>query len=561
MAKAAETDSAIMETGFDLDELLAEGAVAMFQKQRFDRALEYVLAALRTRFPVSRLMCFLTNSQDTTIVPVGGYSLYQNRAMAAFPFDKVVPQELFERFQTAVETEPFTLEPVFLGRHVNPVWEGYESHKAYLRLPISTGKAVSMHLALWADEEGVFSKENIPYFKKITQPFARAVRENFFEQAPDFLVSPSSGQSVSRIHLPLLRMCKGLREVVQELERIAPSPVGVLITGETGVGKEIVAEALYELSPLRGKPFVKVNCAAIPESLIDSAFFGHEKGAFTGAISSSPGYFEQAHGGILFLDEVGELSLNAQSRLLRALDRQEIQRVGASQSIRINTRVISATNRPLEEMVDEGTFRRDLYYRLYISAIHIPPLRSRPIDIMALSDFLITTKATELGIEAHALSSKELSTLCAYHWPGNVRELEHCLTRALLRAKQGNSYGPLNFDLPRQKPAKQAGTLFSSTMQEQAKQPVYLPQTPMPIPEHIYPDTTDNWLSLDAVIEAHIHATLQKTRGKVYGQNGAANLLGIHPNTLNARVHNNGKKQREKQEKSEKISACSAQVN
>ncbi len=554
MAKITGPESTLSGTGFDLDELLAEGAVAMFQNQRFDRALEYVLAALRIRFPVSRLMCFLSNSQDNTIVPVGGYSLYQNRVVAAFPFDKVVPPDLYARFQRAVDNEPFALEPIALGWQVNPIWEGYETHKAYLRLPISTGKAVSMHLALWADELGVFSQENIPYFKKITQPFSRAVRESFFDQPPDFLVSSSSEQSTTRMHVPLLRMCKGLKDVVQEIEHIAPSPVGVLITGETGVGKELVAESLYELSPLRGKPFVKVNCAAIPESLIDSAFFGHEKGAFTGAISASPGYFEQAHGGILFLDEVGELSLNAQSRLLRALDRHEIQRVGASQTICVNTRVIAATNKPLEEMVEEGTFRRDLFYRLHISTIHIPPLRSRPIDIMALADFLIASKATELGMESHPLSSKELSVLCAYPWPGNVRELEHCLTRALLRAKHGSTYGPLEFDLPRPKPAKQ---MPPAPVAEQPHSPAPYAPAPKPVqkvdPSLLYTAQQDTWPSLDAIIEAHIHATLQKTRGKVYGENGAANLLGIHPNTLNARVRNSGKGK--KQENPEKTSA------
>ena len=223
-----------------------------------------------------------------------------------------------------------------------------------------------------------------------------------------------------------------LRAVLALVNQVAPSDATVLITGESGTGKELVAAEIHRKSRRADGPFVKVNCAALPESVIESELFGHEKGAFTGAAGRRKGRFELAHGGTVFLDEIGELSPQVQVKLLRVLQEREIERVGGSGALRVDVRVIAATNRSLEEELAAGRFREDLYYRLNVFPIRIPPLRERKSDIVLLADHFTEKYAARNGKAVKRISSPAIDLLTSYHWPGNVRELENCIERAVI---------------------------------------------------------------------------------------------------------------------------------
>jgi len=230
----------------------------------------------------------------------------------------------------------------------------------------------------------------------------------------------------------LIGTSDAMRAAFELVAQVAPSDATVLITGESGTGKEMVAGEIHRGSRRASGPFVKVNCAALPESIIESELFGHERGAFTGAVAQRKGRFEIAHGGSIFLDEIGELSPQVQVKLLRVLQEREIERIGGGQSIRIDVRVIAATNRRLEDEMKAGRFREDLYYRLNVFPIHMPPLRERKSDIVLLADFFTERYALKNNKIIKRISSPALELLTSYHWPGNVRELENCIERAVI---------------------------------------------------------------------------------------------------------------------------------
>jgi Nif-specific regulatory protein len=225
---------------------------------------------------------------------------------------------------------------------------------------------------------------------------------------------------------------KEMRDVYEQIAQVAPSGATVLIRGESGTGKELVAHAIHYNSPRSSKPFVKVNCAALPESLIESELFGHEKGAFTGAVARKRGRFELAEGGTLFLDEIGDLSPAMQVKLLRALQEREFERVGGTETIKVNVRLITATNVDLEQAVSDGRFRSDLYYRLNVFSIYLPPLRERRTDILLLADHFLEKYGGQNGKRIKRISTPAIDMLMTYHWPGNVRELENVVERATL---------------------------------------------------------------------------------------------------------------------------------
>ena len=303
----------------------------------------------------------------------------------------------------------------------------------------------------------------------------------------------------------------GLKDVMEMVRQVALLTSPVIIFGETGTGKEIIARAIHNLSKRREKPFIKVNCGAIPETLMDSELFGHEKGAFTGALSQQRGRFERADGGTIFLDEIGELPLEVQVRLLRVLQEKEIERVGGTQPINVDIRVIAATHRDLNAMIQKGTFREDLYYRLLVFPISIPPLRQRLGDIPALVQHFVTKKAREMGFRnIPLLQFGALDQLHAYHWPGNARELENTIERALILCK-GN---PLTFS-----------TLPPLSVGKQTQVPNSL--------EH-------ETLNLDHIISNHIRDVLDLAGGKVEGKGGAAELLGVNQSTLRHRMRKLG---------------------
>lgn len=303
----------------------------------------------------------------------------------------------------------------------------------------------------------------------------------------------------------------GLKGVMDLVRQVAPMDSPVLLLGETGTGKEVIAGALHSLSPRQQGPLVRVNCGAIPPTLLDSELFGYEKGAFTGAINTKIGLFERASGGAIFLDEVGELTPEAQVRLLRVLQEKEIERVGGDRTIQVDARVIAATNRDLEARVEQGLFRQDLYFRLMVFPILIPPLRERKSDIPALVQHFIQKKIRQMGLAlSPEIAPGNLDRLMAYNWPGNVRELENTVERAIILS-QG---APLTFDMA--KPAYQPSHAVSDHPAEQGP-----------------------W-ALDQIISQHIKKALAVCRGRVSGEGGAAGLLGMNPSTLRARMRKLG---------------------
>jgi Nif-specific regulatory protein len=225
---------------------------------------------------------------------------------------------------------------------------------------------------------------------------------------------------------------RAMQDVFDMIAQVSRSDATVLVRGESGTGKELVAHAIHYNSSRADKPFVKVNCAALPETVIESELFGHEKGAFTGAVQSRKGRFEIANGGTIFLDEIGDLSASTQIKLLRVLQEREFERVGGNNTIRVNVRIIAATNRNLEEAIEKNEFREDLYYRLNVFPIHIPPLRDRKSDILLLADHFIEKYGEQNHVAVRRISTPAIDLLTSYHWPGNVRELENCIERAVL---------------------------------------------------------------------------------------------------------------------------------
>jgi Nif-specific regulatory protein len=225
---------------------------------------------------------------------------------------------------------------------------------------------------------------------------------------------------------------KSMNMVLQQVAQVAPSRATVLLRGESGTGKELVAQAIHNAGPRHNQPFIKLNCAALPSELLESELFGHEKGAFTGAIQTKKGRFELADKGSLFLDEIGELSAEAQAKLLRAVQEGEIQRLGSEKYINVDVRLICATHRPLEKLLEQGFFREDLYYRINVFPVFIPPLRERPADILPLAEYFLQDFAQEYDKNIKRISTPAIDLLVQYHWPGNVRELRNCLERAVL---------------------------------------------------------------------------------------------------------------------------------
>lgn len=293
---------------------------------------------------------------------------------------------------------------------------------------------------------------------------------------------------------------KPLVKMLEEVEQVSKTDATVLILGETGTGKELVARAINELSDRNKKTLVKVNCSALPPNLIESELFGHEKGAFTGALSQKIGRFELAHYGTLFLDEIGDLPLDIQVKLLRVLQEGEFERLGSSKTIKVDVRIIAATNRDLNQMVQQGRFREDLFYRLNVFPIYCPPLRERRSDIGLLTNYFVNKYSQKLGKKINTIPKKIMSTLINYDWPGNVRELENIIERALVTSK-GSTL--------------QIGDWFHSAPISDEGEPL---------------------LSLDEMEKRHILTVLEKTRWRIRGANGAAEILGVRPTTLESRM-------------------------
>jgi transcriptional regulator with GAF, ATPase, and Fis domain len=301
-----------------------------------------------------------------------------------------------------------------------------------------------------------------------------------------------------------------IRHLSEQVDVVAPTTATVLILGESGTGKELVAREIHRASSRRDGPMVRVNCAAVPRDLFESEFFGHVKGAFTGALRDRVGRFELAHGGTLFLDEVSEIPIELQSKLLRAIQEGEFERVGSGKTMKTDVRLVAATNRSLIEEVRKGKFREDLYYRLNVFPIALAPLRERKSDIPLLAAHFLERACKEFNKPIALMSGASLAALKAYDWPGNVRELQNVVERAVIASRES----PISFELPSTRDVRQTSERPGITVAAQVR-----------THEELRDAERDNLL-----------VALNKTRWKVYGRGGAAELLGLKPGTLAARM-------------------------
>ena len=492
----------------DTNTLFREATIRICGSLDIGRAMQETLAYLRESMPLDEIILVAPGQVETMFrklvhvtpssvevgelsdffsLPVGSLELVQSTEEAftinrpsEHPIDEFVPADLLERWPDCSLLITGLVElrcgVVFLAHGTDRYEPEHERILDMLREPF----VVAVSNALRYDE----------------MVRLRDMIENDFRELQSELVhNPRTG---------VVGSGSGLRQVTAMVRQVAGRDTPVLLLGETGTGKEIVAQSLHMTSPRRSGPFVAVNCGAIPETLIDSELFGHEKGAFTGAHATRRGRFERADTGTIFLDEIGELPQAAQVRLLRVLQSREIERVGGRDTIRVDVRIVAATHRNLEEMTATGRFRKDLLFRLNVFPIRIPPLRERREDIPALVHHFIDTKTREMHIPVRpGLADGALERLVAYDWPGNVRELENVIERALILSRGQ----PLDFVELDQAETSQA-----------------------------YHGAGDAIRPLDHVVAHHIRRTLAVSGGRISGAGGAADLLGLHPNTLRYRM-------------------------
>lgn len=394
--------------------------------------------------------------------------------------------------------------------------------KSNLAVPIAISGHYRYALAATTFHEyRTWSEKAVDRFRLVGQLLAHVVHQKQVEQQlrgqidefrgraraeQELAQKRADGWEPERYHL--IGQSPAFLRILERVGQVAPVPTTVLLLGETGTGKELLAWAIHERSGRRGKPFIKVNCAALPPSLIESEFFGHEKGAFTGATATHVGRFESADGGTIFLDEIGDLPLELQPKLLRLLQDGEVQRIGSTRTRRMNVRIIAATNQDLKRAVAEGRFRKDLYYRLSVFPIEIPPLRERKEDIALITRAFVEERQAGLGKRIEEIPQDVLEALVEHDWPGNVRELENVLERALILTP-GKT---LRLD----DEVFGAGEEFAPLGAETAR------------------DDRDE--SFDAAAREHVLAVLERCGWRINGPGGAAEILAVHPNTLRARL-------------------------
>jgi formate hydrogenlyase transcriptional activator len=433
--------------------------------------------------------------------------------------DFFIEDEILPVDGTLLEQALRTRQPVISNAHD---LEGRPSLKRFLAAGVKSGCTVPLIsrdqvfgiLGISSLREQAFTKEDAELLGQIAQHVAIAVENALAFRQIDALKNRLEEE---KLYLEetiqteydfeeIIGSSRALRRVLQEVETVAKTDSTVLIYGETGTGKELLARAIHNLSPRRGRTLVKVNCAAIPTGLLESELFGHERGAFTGAIERRIGRFELAHEGTIFLDEVGDVSLELQSKLLRVLQEQEFERLGSSRTIRVNVRVVAATNIDLAQMVAEKKFRNDLYYRLNVFPITLPPLRERPDDIALLVHFFVHKFAQQMKKPIDRIPSQTLAALTAYSWPGNIRELQNLIERAVILSRGST----LEIPLAELKQSTKAAT-----------------------------NQTDQ-TTLDVVEREHILRVLRESHWVIGGATGAAARLGLPRTTLNNKMRKLG---------------------
>ena len=502
------------------DEFFREATVRICSSLKIEAALANAFAYLKEYFPLDDLYLDILDSSLGAIRRIAHVVTEESAAQ-----DEIVPlpEGLWSWFHR--KHAPFIVR--------NDDSKGYiESVNPLIKLRGNT----DLVLPLWIEEEmigllvlrargeGRYGAEHVDLLATVSEPFAIALANALSYQSVvryrDVLIEENrflKEELFPKSEEAIIGENSGLRNVIGMVRQVAHLNNTVLLLGETGTGKELIANAIHFASPRKSGPFIKVNCGAIPENLIDSELFGHEKGAFTGAVSEKRGRFERAHGGTIFLDEIGELPLQAQVRLLRVLQSREIERVGGNRAIPVDIRIIAATHRNMEAMITEHRFREDLWFRINVFPIFLPPLRQRKEDIPLLARHFISSKSRELGLAPPPdIAPGALDRLLHYNWPGNVREMENVIEREIIRHRGGQ----LLFD-----------ALSIAGIGSAPAAPAEGPKS-----QQVEGPKSQEVLNLDDVITTHINMVLSMTNSQIHGPGGAAKLLGINPSTLRGRM-------------------------
>lgn len=492
-----------------------QSCLLVFRELGLSSALSYLFAFLRQHYPVTRIFCGFRHYRDAAFIPVAdtlpsGVKTTQYLAGRSLTREQVRKMLVDDSRPYLFTEDPFPDAPHCVMRK-----EDFTSH---VRVPLFKLEEATFQMGFCSDTADAFNERDAESLQELIRPFSAELKRTLHLQldrgGPPVLYKDS---------LALLRLCGGLANLLDDMERAAATDCTVLIEGETGAGKDVAADAIHRLSRRRNGPLIKINCGAVSDSLLESELFGHEKGAFTGATSARSGYFEAANGGTIFLDEIGELSPRVQAELLRTLDNREVMRVGSSRCIPLDIRVIAATNRDLSRMVEEGTFREDLWYRINLFPLHVPPLRQRRTDIPVLVRLFAHDVSSRMGLEfPPVIPSKEMERLYGHDWPGNVRELRNVVERAVIRGRNGTTCLPLRFELPEKK-AEGMGRVAQrqDAGAKTAGREDCLPDGPLP--------------TLEELGDRYVAWMLRHTGGKISGTGGAAEFLGVHPNTVRER--------------------------
>jgi transcriptional regulator with GAF, ATPase, and Fis domain len=506
----------------DRNEFFREAVLRISSSLDFGVALERLLEILARIMPVEAVFATLY-IREQKVIRVFDHA-WLTKKFTVF-HDLPLTPDMISHAEDVLASEAGIL--IMDGPESNPIGRGWLQvdpevwNSSCIVVPMKIETNWNGMLVFLSKNRNEFKEGHADYIREIQEPLSLAwfnsLHYQELIQLKDSLDEENRALSQEIRHLKgdaIIGSASGLKGVMEMVAQVASLDSPVLLLGETGVGKEVIANAIHGASSRSDGPFIKVNCGAIPEGLMDSELFGHEKGAFTGALSRKRGKFERAHGGTLFLDEIGELPPAAQIRLLRVLQHREIERVGGSEMIPVDVRIISATHRNLEKRIQTGQFREDLWFRLNIFPITIPPLRYRKNDIPELVRYFLKKKSMDLKIHpAPQVQEGEVDRLGGWSWPGNVRELENIVERALIQSRSRG--GRVIFDLPM---GEEPGTVVSDT----------------PFP------------SLDMVAVRHIRKALEHSGGQIHGAGGAAELLGINPNTLRSRMRRLGIYQKRK---------------
>jgi len=505
----------------DENEFFRQATLRICSSLDIDKALHNFLLYIRLLMPASKVSLTLYEPSSATLRSLAVVDHAGNKEF--LPPTQMTREAVREIEASAKAGDVRIIEPA-LHDLVSKILRPYADFSNYSTLVMDLfveGERLGS-FAVLAEGKGIFTQEHVHLISLLREPFSIAMSNVLrYEEVVKLKdIVDAENRELSRelrrsSGAEIIGAEFGLKSAMEMVRQVAPLISPVMLFGETGVGKEIIANAIHYSSPRRSGPFVKVNCGAIPDSLMDSELFGHEKGAFTGAITQKKGRFERADAGTIFLDEIGELPLHAQVRLLRVIQHKEIERVGGTRTIPVNVRIIAATHRDMAELVRTGAFREDLWFRLNVFPISIPPLRHRKEDIPALAHHFIEKKSKDLKIyPAPSVSPEDVERLKAYQWPGNVRELENLIERELIRKIGKGNAGRLTFE--------HFEMLTKTGVSDSA------------------PETGRELMTLDEAMSRCIRQALRVSNGKISGPRGAAQRLGINPNTLRGRMRKLG---------------------